>query len=93
MRNPVIPAHRLLDRDTCTLAFRCPWCGGAHAHGCGNGRSVQWRGSHCALPEIAGRNYRLLAVGEVTSARMLPRLTLADIAELNRALAPCSAQL
>lgn len=93
MRNPLIPAFRLRNAAGCVIGFRCPFCGDVHTHGCGNRRTVQWRGRHCIDPASRGKNYRLLVIGSVASPRMLPEIALSDVVALNRALAPCDAHL
>ena len=87
--NPIIPAFRMRGTRSRLIAFRCPFCSRVHTHGCGNGRSVQWRGSHCQNGAMNGKNFRLLVIAEVASERMLPKPSIADIVALNAALASC----
>jgi hypothetical protein len=84
--DPFIPAFRIRKGSSCAVCFRCPSCGRVHAHGCADGYPIQPRGSHCPRPELGWTSYRLIVVGEISSTRMLPRLSVADIRNFNQAL-------
>jgi hypothetical protein len=75
---PIVPAYWLRSSPV-HIAFYCPWCRTPHFHGAGGGEGG--RGSHCSRPTspLFGHGYRLLYVGEVASARALPRLSKHEI--------------
>jgi hypothetical protein len=75
---PIVPAYWLRSSSV-HLAFNCPWCRTPHFHGAGGGEGG--RGAHCTSPAspLFGHGYVLLYVGEVASARALPRLTKHEV--------------
>jgi hypothetical protein len=86
--NPLIPAYLLKGAQPPVVIFRCPECGVVHHHGATGDSPVKWRGADQCVSKSAFRckNYRPFVCGEVSSLRMLPRTSLAQIETLTLVL-------